>query len=221
METARRIIIVVACLGASCALLLAAAPASADGKAKVMLKDGKGVAINGKVTAKKGTTVKSCDSAAGACTLSGLAPGKWMVTAKSAGGATGGPKTVTVEEGKTASATLTLVPPATATSGTSGARGGRTGTVAGVTTAKNLGAGTVRRVTGTCKDDHGVLVNGTVTVFKGSATLGESKTAAGKYKLYDIAPGSYKLVFKTSGGKVKTITVTVPTSGEAVGNFQF
>jgi hypothetical protein len=212
-----------ACLGTALALLLAGAPALADGKAKVTLRDGKGVVINGKVTAKKDALVKECDSAAGTCTLIGLAPGKWVITAKSAGGATGGPKTVTVEEGKTASAALTLTAPAqTVTIDSSGtSREGTTGQVAGTSTVKNLAAGTTRRLTGTCKDEQGVLVNGTVTVMKDAAVLGESKTAAGKYSVYDVAPGSYKLVFKTSGGKTKTRTVTVPATGEAVANFQF
>jgi hypothetical protein len=217
MRTPSSPIAVVSGLALLATLVLAGAPALADGTAKVTLRDAKAVAINGKVTAKKEAQVKTCDSAAGACTLT-LAPGKWTITAKTAGGATGGPKTVTVEEGKTAGVALTVTAPAGADSTETRSD---TSQVGGTSTVKNLGAGSTRRVNGTCKDEQGVLVNGTVTVLKDAAVLGESKTAAGKYVVYDIAPGSYKLVFKTNGGKSRTLTVTVPSTGEAVQNFQF
>jgi len=198
--------------------------AEAQGAIKVSLRDGKGVAINGKVIAKLGSTVKECNSAAGTCTLKGLAAGKWTVTAKSGGGATGGPQTVTVQDGKTASITLTLKDPVTVTATvTAGSDSERTGAtqLAGVKQTKDLGSGKVLRVAGTCRDEKGVLINGTVTVYQGSTVIGESKTAAGKYSIYDLAPGSYKLVFRTGGGKTKTVSVTVKDGQQASANFQF
>jgi hypothetical protein len=79
------------------------------GKLKILLKDDKGVVINGKVTAKRGSTVKTCNSAAGTCTLSSLAEGSWTVSAKTASGtATGGPKSATVKSGQVVTVTIVL-----------------------------------------------------------------------------------------------------------------
>jgi hypothetical protein len=224
MQLEYRLVTVVSCLALLVALVFAGSPARAAGSAKVTLRNDKGVFIDGKVTATKGTVVKQCDSAAGTCTLTGLAPGSWTVTAKTAGGSTGGPKTIPVEDGKTANVNLTLVAPATSTapapSGSETTRSGG-GQVAGTSTVKNLGAGTARKVKGTCKNDLGVLVDGTVTVHQGTTVVGESKTAGGGYSIYDIVPGSYKFVFKTSGGQSKTRNVTIPSSGEIIINFQF
>lgn len=92
------------------AFLLATSTAFAGtGKIKFILKDEKGVTINGKVTAKRGTVVKSCNSAAGTCTVSALDAGTWTVSAKTANGAaTGGPKTVTAKSGQTITVTIVL-----------------------------------------------------------------------------------------------------------------
>lgn len=94
----------------SVALMLASASAYAgDTKIKVILKDQKGVTINGKVTAKLGSSVKSCKTAGGTCTLKKLKPGKWTVSAKTANGAaSGGPKAVTARKGKKVTVTIVL-----------------------------------------------------------------------------------------------------------------
>lgn len=92
------------------ALMLASTTALAGGgKFKVILKDNKGVTINGKVTAKKGSTVKSCKTAGGTCTLKGLKAGKWTVSAKTMNGAAaGGPRKVTAKAGKKVTVTIVL-----------------------------------------------------------------------------------------------------------------
>jgi len=97
-------------LAVGIAFLLATSTAFAGtGKIKFVLKDEKGVTINGKVTAKRGTTVKSCTSAAGTCTVSKLTAGSWTVSAKTLNGAaTGGPKTVTAKAGQTITVTIIL-----------------------------------------------------------------------------------------------------------------
>jgi len=92
------------------AFMLATASAFAGtGKLKVILKDEKGVTINGKVTAKSGSTVKSCTTAAGTCTVSKVPAGSWTVSAKTSNGAaSGGPKTVTAKAGQTVTVTIIL-----------------------------------------------------------------------------------------------------------------
>jgi hypothetical protein len=92
------------------AFMLATASAFAGtGKFKVILKDDKGVTINAKVTAKRGSTVKTCDTSAGVCYLSSVDEGSWTLSAKTSNGAaTGGPKTVTAKSGQTVTVTIIL-----------------------------------------------------------------------------------------------------------------
>lgn len=184
------------------------------GKIKVNLQDEIGIIINGNVTAKKSTMVKKCDSAAGSCTLTGLTAGIWMVTAKTGSGSTSLPKNVTVNAGKTTDVNLTLVSPPTLNLNSDTK-------VLGVSIFKNLSNGNVRRVTGTCKDKNGILVNGTVIVYQGGTIIGQSKTVIGSYSIYDIAKGDYKFIFTTNGGKSKTHNVSIPSTGEITANFHF
>jgi len=92
------------------ALLLSAASAFAGPTGfKVKLVDEKGVRINGKVIAKKGTKKKSCTTANGTCKLKKLSKGKWTLSAKTSNGAAaGGPKVVRAKKGKLITVTLVL-----------------------------------------------------------------------------------------------------------------
>jgi hypothetical protein len=83
-----------------------AALAVTTGNLKVKLVDNSGVTVNGTVVAKMGSTVKSCNTAAGTCTLSSLTTGAWTVTAMTAGGAKGGPVSKTVASGTTVTLTV-------------------------------------------------------------------------------------------------------------------
>jgi hypothetical protein len=90
-------------------LLVSAAAFAGTGKLKIVLKDDKGIIVNGKVTVKKSSTVRNCNSAAGTCSVADLAVGTWTVSAKSTSGVlTGGPKTATVKAGQTVTVTLVL-----------------------------------------------------------------------------------------------------------------
>ena len=101
----RTIAIVIAAM-----LVLASMPAlAATGKMKVILKDGNGVRVNGKVVVKKGDTVKKCTTTAGSCTIKKLKKGEWKVSAKTADGKYyGGPKKVTVKPDKTVTTTVRM-----------------------------------------------------------------------------------------------------------------
>lgn len=88
-------------------LLASPAAFAGTGKLKIVLKDSSGFAINGKVTVKRGTTVKTCTTAAGTCSISNLTAGDWTVSAKTLTGTkTGGPKIGKVITGKTVIVTL-------------------------------------------------------------------------------------------------------------------
>jgi hypothetical protein len=92
------------------AFMLASASAFAgDTGFKVKLVNEKGVKINGKVTAKKGSTVKSCKTADGTCKLRKLSKGSWTLSAKTSNGSrSGGPKTMTAKKGKMITVTIVL-----------------------------------------------------------------------------------------------------------------
>lgn len=101
---------VIAILVGAAFLLASTAAFAGTGKLKIILKNEQGAVINAKVTVKKGTTVKTCTTSAGTCTIPNLAAGSWTVSAKtSSGSASGGPKTVTVESGKTGTVTLKVI----------------------------------------------------------------------------------------------------------------
>lgn len=80
--------------------------AGTTGNLKVKLVDKNGVTVNGTVVAKMGSTVKSCTTAAGVCTLSSIATGSWSVTARTAANAVGGPISKTVVSGQTVTLTV-------------------------------------------------------------------------------------------------------------------
>jgi|GEM_PF-4827137 len=92
------------------AFLLSTASAFAgDTGFKVRLIDEKGVKINGKVIAKKGSKKKSCNTANGTCKLKGLKKGKWTLSAKTSNGAAASsPKVMTCKKGKMITVTLKL-----------------------------------------------------------------------------------------------------------------
>jgi hypothetical protein len=86
----------------------ATALAGTTGNLKIKLVDKNGATINGTVVAKLGSTVKSCNTAAGTCTLSSLAVGTWTVTARTPAGTTGGPVTKVVTASNTITFTIQL-----------------------------------------------------------------------------------------------------------------
>jgi plastocyanin len=97
----------VAILVGTAFLFAATAAFAGTGKLKIVLKNEQGAVINAKVVVKKGTTVKTCNTSGGTCTIPNLAAGSWTVSAKTASGsASGGPKTVSVVSGKTGTVTL-------------------------------------------------------------------------------------------------------------------
>ncbi|MFO8070907.1 MAG: hypothetical protein R6V85_03435 [Polyangia bacterium] len=210
------------------ALLLASGPAvAAGGKLEVSLKDDKGVTINGKVTARKGEAVESCTTAAGSCTLTGLAAGVWKVSAKTTGGAESGSKSVTVKNDHTSSTSLVLKKSKlillAEQKGTKVVRS--LGGAVELQTAKldaveDLGSGSKLKASGTTKDEHGVTINGKVTVEKDGEVVGRSETAAGKYEVYDLSPGTYTFCFESNGGKKKTRSVVIKNSIKVTVNFQ-
>jgi hypothetical protein len=81
----------VALVGMIALLAFATNALAAAGSLKVKLVDGNGATINGTVVAKMGSTVKTCTTAAGTCTLPSLAAGTWTVSAVTPAGKTGGP----------------------------------------------------------------------------------------------------------------------------------
>jgi hypothetical protein len=210
------------------ALLLSAGPAAAaGGKLEVSLKDGKGVTINGKVTARKGEAVESCTTSAGSCTLIGLAAGVWKVSAKTAGDAKSDSKSVTVKNDHTSSTVLMVKKNDLLLSAEKkGIKVVRSlGGAVELKTAKldaveNLGSGGELKASGTTKDEHGVTINGKITVKKDGEVVGRSETAAGKYEVYDLPPGSYTFCFESNGGKKKTRSVVIKKSTKATVNFQ-
>ena len=82
-----------------------------------------------------------------------------------------------------------------------------------------IGAGSTVVLKGVARDKWGVLINGTCVVRLGSQILGHSTSAAGKFKVYDLPPGTYKCTFTTSGGMTMTRNLSLPFQGEA--EFQF
>lgn len=210
------------------ALLLAAEPAVAAGKLEVSLKDDKGVTINGKVTARKGEEVESCTTAAGSCTLTGLAAGVWKVSAKTAGDAKSNSKSVTVKNDHTASTTLIvqkktqliLSAEKKETKVVRSLGGAVKMKTAKMEAAKDLGSGSKLKASGTTKDEHGVTINGKITVEKDGKVVGRSETAAGKYEVYDLPSGSYTFCFESNGGKKKTRSVVIKKTAKVTVNFQ-
>lgn len=85
----------------------------------------------------------------------------------------------------------------------------------------DIGAGTTKRITGTLVEHGtGTLINARVVVRQGSAILGHADSAGGVFNVYDLAPGTYKLVATTFGGKTGVKNVIVPTSGTlSIGKF--
>jgi hypothetical protein len=86
----------------------ASAFGSTTGNLKIKLVDKYGVTINGTVVAKMGTTVKTCTSSSGTCTLSSLNAGTWTVTARTSSGTTGGPVSKVVKAGETITFTIQI-----------------------------------------------------------------------------------------------------------------
>jgi uncharacterized protein (DUF2141 family) len=84
------------------------------------------------------------------------------------------------------------------------------------TTVKDLSTGKAKVAFGAIRDAEGHLMNGTIKVMQGSTVVGQAKTSAGTYRLYDLKPGKYVLRFTSTGGKTagKALTVVAGKSLE-------
>ena len=78
-----------------------------------------------------------------------------------------------------------------------------------------IGAGASKKITGYLRDKLALVINGTVVVKLGTTTVGHTTSAAGVFNIYDLAPGNYKLVVTTTGGKTAAKNVTVSSTGVA------
>lgn len=87
---------------------IAALGSIASGNLKVKLFDESGTPINGQIIAAKGSTVKTCATSAGSCTLYAISTGTWIITAK-IGSRVGGPVYKTVGAGQTSTAAIQII----------------------------------------------------------------------------------------------------------------
>ena len=88
-------------------------------------------------------------------------------------------------------------------------------------TFKDLSRGKLKVASGLVRDAGGRVLNGTVTIKKGTLVIGKSKTAAGSYRIFDLSPGTYVFEFESLGGKKATHTVKVEKDKNVSINFQF
>jgi hypothetical protein len=184
--------------------------AGTKGAIKVSLKDKSGKVVNGTVKGKKGNTSKKCKTKSGTCKLKKLATGKWTVSAKSSDGLVSKSQKVTVKAGKTKKAALTLKKKKeTQSAGQSGVVVAPIKAEKKTKETRDLSKGKTKVLLGTTRDDNGRVLNGTVTIKKGSETIGKSKTQGGAYRIYDLSPGTYSVNFESTGGKKSSRTIKI------------
>ncbi len=225
-------------------LLSPAAAMAGTGKIKAVLRDGGGRTMNGKVTAKKGSTTKTCKTAAGTCTIRNLSSGTWSVSATSTSGARkGGPHKVSAKDGKTRTVNIVVRKSddrkrkLSKSKGKESAKGDNGSPKKKKTISKksrkddkkakpkkkrwtrNLAKGKRKVVKGIIRNPRGNTLNGKVTVIKGSRVVGHSKTAGGAYKIYDLSPGNYVFKFVSTGGKKAAVKAAVESKKTKTINF--
>jgi hypothetical protein len=231
--------LMVACLAG---MLLAPVTALAGtGRIKVVLRDGGGRTMNGKVTAKKGSVTKTCKTAAGTCTIRSLSAGAWSVSASSTSGARkGGPHKASAKDGKTTTVNIVVresdsgkrkLSKSKSKRSVAGAssspkkakkaskKGGKKATPKKKYGSKNLAKGKRKVVTGKARNVNGNTLNGKVTVRKGSRVVGYSKTAGGVYRIFYLSPGAYTFKFVSTGGKKAAVKANVESKKTKTINF--
>ena len=208
--------------------LFSLSAAAADGSISVRLTDQKGRSVNGSVNVS-GPVKKDCRASNGRCVLRSLKPGEYRITVKWPDGQKSTRKSFKVLKGRTASisfkapeqkkttttTTVKTIAPVTPVMAAPAAVSGvktKTGTTdsksSTTTKVANLGKGKKICITGRTTDSRGRSINGTVEVYKGGKLIGTASTRNGRYSIYDLNKGKYKIQLK---GQKSSKTVSYDT----------
>lgn len=192
------------------------APASlalADARVDVEVKDASGRLASGQVTLTAGSVSKSCTTVGGRCSIT-IAAGTYQAKLIPTSGAT-----ATKQVSVPASGSIRLVlqipaptaAPATPSTGTTkpGTTTQSQGTTPATANLRNLSAGQRLLVQGSILDPAGRLTNATVTLEQNGRALGTARCVGGRFAMYDLAAGTYRVVAVGANGLRATANLTV------------
>jgi len=199
--------------------LLSLPAAAADGSISVRLTDRKGRSVNGSVKVS-GPAKKDCKASNGRCVLRSLKPGEYRITVQWPDGQKSTRKSFKVLKGRTASISfkapeqkksttttkIKTVAPVTPVMAAPAAVSGvktktsstdkKSSTSSKTQKVANLGKGKKICITGRTTDSRGRSINGTVQVYKNGKLIGTASTRNGRYSIYDLDKGKYKIQLK-------------------------
>lgn len=200
-------------LATSAVVGLPASLALADARVDVEVKDASGRLASGQVTLTAGSVSKSCNTVGGRCSIT-IAAGTYQARLIPASGAT-----TTQQVSVPASGSIRLVlqipaptaAPATPTTGTSkpGTTTQSQGTTPATANLRNLSTGQRMLVQGSVLDPAGRLTNATITLEQNGRAMGTAKCVGGRFAMYDLAAGTYRVVAVGANGVRATANLTV------------
>ncbi len=197
-------------------LSMSASLALADARVDVEVKDASGRLASGQVTLTAGSVSKSCNTVGGRCSIT-IAAGTYQARLIPSSGATT-TKQVSVPASGSIRLLLQIPAPTTAptTSTTTGTTKPTTTTQSQGTTPttnlRNLSAGQRLLVQGSVLDASGRLANATITLEQNGRAIGTAKCVGGRFAMYDLAAGTYRVVAAGANGVRATTNLTVRTA---------
>lgn len=189
------------------ALLFLPERAEAQGSVNVTVTTPGGSPPSGTAVASGRGSSGRCALRAGRCTIRGLRPGTYTVTVSSPG-RSAMRRSVRVNAGP-AQVRFTAPAPANSRRRASPmhAVGSSHRPPSGSST--NIGSGSRIVVQGTVTTSRGTPASGTIEVRRNGRSIGSVRITSGRYSIYDLSPGSYQLVLRSSGSASQNRNVTV------------
>jgi hypothetical protein len=187
--------------------------AAADARVDVEVKDASGRLASGQVTLTAGTVSKRCTTVGGRCSIT-IAAGTYQARLIPSSGTTV-TKQVSVPASGSIRLLLQIPAPTAAPTPTTGTTKPPTTTQSQGTTPtnlRNLAAGQRLLVQGSVLDPSGRLANASVTLEQNGRAIGTTTCVGGRFAMYDLAAGTYRVVATGANGVRATANLTVTTA---------
>ena len=171
-------------------VLLAPSAVWARGSLTVSVVDERSRPVEGTVSVapQGGGAARNCTTRGGQCSVRRLAAGWYRVTAATARGQTPPAVVVAVRSGRNVRARLTVPLPSQQTET-------RPASATATTQGRDLGSGQHRVISGWTDDQRSRPVEGSVSVSRNGVLVGTVPTRGGRFQVYDLDPGRYRLSF--------------------------
>jgi hypothetical protein len=182
------------------------------GRLKIRLQDQDGRILDGKIkiTSKKGSKSYSCTTKNGVC-IQRLSAGIYIIKVHPHRGNPPPSRTIVVRQGRISYTTFKIK-----VARRSGPKvkiskpllKGKGIALIKKISGRNLGKGKRITMRGRTIDARGRILDGIITVKKNRKIIGKVYTKNGRYRIYDLSPGRYELLFvSTRDHKVKTFVM--------------